>query len=207
MISQEHGDFILLTDDSTTFAPDCIETLISAASAHPEAGAFGPKIYDYDDPATLWYAGAHLSKTLECTHHGHGLPDYDTNFNTITPTGHIPACALLIRKSLLEKFPLDPKFTLWNDIDLCHRLRKAGHTCLFVPKARAWHQPTTLHNTTYHYTYTRERLRFALKHKRLHFLFLTYPKELLFTTIAALITKKKEQRRLCRAALKAMLPL
>ena len=55
---------------------------------------------------------------------------------------HVPGCNLAIRRQALERIGgFDPQFrAAGDDVDLCWRLREAGHTVGFVPGAQVWHR-------------------------------------------------------------------
>ena len=55
---------------------------------------------------------------------------------------HVPGCNLAIRRQVLERIGgFDPQFrAAGDDVDLCWRLREAGHTVGFVPGAQVWHR-------------------------------------------------------------------
>jgi GT2 family glycosyltransferase len=54
---------------------------------------------------------------------------------------HIPGCNMAFRKSALEEIGgFDPRFrSAGDDVDLCWRLQKKGHTLGFSPAAMVWH--------------------------------------------------------------------
>lgn len=140
---QMGAELIILLNNDTVVAPNFTEELIKAAKENPEAGAFGAKIYFYDDPATLWYAGGEVElSSMRCYHVGCGEPDYEKKHETLRPTSYACGCAIALRREAIKEVGLmAPEFfLLWEEIDWCWRLRKAGWGCLFVPKARVWHK-------------------------------------------------------------------
>jgi len=163
------ADLFLLLNNDTIVAPNFLEEFNKAAKEHPEVGAFGAKIYFYDEPATIWYAGGSVDpRTGRCYHIGCGAP---TGHNEKTKTDYICGCALAVRREVLEKVGLlDPDFFLiWEEIDWCYRMRKMGYQCLFVPTAKVWHKVSASfeegnRGPMWQYFYFRNRLLFHKRH-------------------------------------------
>lgn len=80
-------------------------------------------------------------------------------------------CLGLIKISILKKIGLnDEKFPLmYDDVDLCKRIKNAGYKIVVAPKSKVWHYGSqTLKKASVrriYYTY-RSRLRYVLKHNR-----------------------------------------
>ncbi|MBS0629587.1 MAG: glycosyltransferase family 2 protein [Verrucomicrobia bacterium] len=163
------AELLLLLNNDTIVSPHLLSELAKAAQKHPSAGVFGPKIYFYDDPATIWYAGGSVDlKTGRCYHIGWGAPE---GYNEIKETDYICGCALAVRAQVVEKVGLlSPEyFLIWEEIDWCYRIRRAGYKCLYVPKARIWHKvsasfPEGNRGPTWQYYYYRNKLLFHRRH-------------------------------------------
>ncbi len=163
------ADLLMLLNNDTVVAPNFLSEISKAAKKHPEVGAFGPKIYFYDDPATIWYAGGSVDpKTGRCFHIGCGAHE---GYKEEKTTDYICGCALAIRPETLEKVGfLDPRFFLiWEEIDWCYRARDQGYACLFVPTAKVWHKVSASfvkgnRGPMWHYFYFRNCLLFHKKH-------------------------------------------
>ena len=166
---KQGAELLILLNNDTVVAPNFLKELVHAAEKHPEVGAFGPKIYFYDEPATIWYAGGSVDpRTGRCYHIGCGAP---SGHNQKKETDYICGCALAVRKSVLEKVGfLAPEFFLiWEEIDWCYRMRKAGYKCLFVPTAKVWHKVSASfiegnRDPMWQYFYFRNRLLFHKRH-------------------------------------------
>lgn len=172
-LAKERGaEMILLLNNDTVVAPDLLEVFSKASVDYPEAGVFGAKIYFYDEPATLWYAGGEVDqKTGRCFHIGCGKADTEKKYNQLLDTGYACGCALAFKTSLLEMIGyLDPQyFLIWEEIDFCKRITSAGLRCLFVPGARVWHKVSASfiegnRGPMWQYYYFRNRLLFLRTH-------------------------------------------
>lgn len=164
------ADFFLLLNSDTIVAPNFLKELVNAANNHPEASVFGPKIYYYDEPATIWYAGASVDqKTGRCFHYGCDKP---LGYDELKETDFVCGCALAFRKEVIEKvgFLAPEYFLIWEEIDWCYRARKAGFLCLYVPTSRIWHKISASfvggnRGPIWLYYYFRNRLLFHKRHK------------------------------------------
>jgi GT2 family glycosyltransferase len=134
------GPLVALLNPDAFPAPDWLESLVAAASRHPEFAAFGSRMFR--DAAQL-----HLDGVGDAYHvsglpwrQGHGCANgiwYDSEREIFAPC----AAAALYRRSALEAVGLlDEEFFLYvEDVDLGFRLRLAGYRALYVPEACIQH--------------------------------------------------------------------
>lgn len=166
---KQNPDMVMLLNNDTIVHPKMLREIETVAQDHPKAGAFGPKIYFYDEPATIWYSGGGVDKkTGRCYHVGYGA---SSGYNEVQETEYACGCAIAVRSETLEKVGLmDPRFFLiWEEIDWCKRIRDAGYQCLFVPKAKLWHKVSASfiggnRGPMWQYHYFRGRLLYHKKH-------------------------------------------
>jgi GT2 family glycosyltransferase len=74
-----------------------------------------------------------------------GLPGYFGRLHTLQEMSGITAALALIRRSSFEQvggFESNRYPTLYNDVDICIRLRKKGYRCIYNPMVRAIHYET-----------------------------------------------------------------
>jgi hypothetical protein len=137
------ADFVYLLNNDTVADPGMYGALLDAARAHPEAGIFGAKIYYFEKPTQLWYAGGEWSwERAEFGHRGCDREDNGRDWEKVEPTDFACGCAIFIRAEVLRKIGgLEERyFILWEEADFCYRARRAGFACLFVPGAKVWHK-------------------------------------------------------------------
>ncbi|HSX04495.1 MAG TPA: glycosyltransferase family 2 protein [Rhabdochlamydiaceae bacterium] len=211
----KNADYILLLNNDTVVHPDILQAFAAAATEHPNAGAFGAKIYFYDEPTLIWHAGGDIDKHGRCVHIGCGECDLEKKRETIAKIGYACGCAILIKSEVVRRVGmLCPKFFLiWEEIDFCWRVRNAGYDCLFVPKAKLWHKISTSfeggnHGPIWQYFYWRNRLLFLEKHlspkKRFKFYLMVFPREFFFILMRSFKEKSEQNRALYKCALKGI---
>ncbi|WP_336207757.1 glycosyltransferase family 2 protein [Nonomuraea sp. LPB2021202275-12-8] len=130
----------LLHDDC---APDrrALEALLRAADQDRKAAVLGPKLRDWLDRRRLLEIGVTVDRTgrrdtgLEPGEFDQGQHDGTREVLSVSTAG------MLIRRDVWERTGgLDPFFPLFrDDLDLCWRVRNAGHKVLNVTEAVAWH--------------------------------------------------------------------
>lgn len=130
----------LLHDDC---APDrnALAALLWAAEQDPKAAVLGPKLRDWLDRRRLLEVGVTVDRTgrrdtgLEPHEFDQGQHDGIRDVLSVSTAG------MLIRRDVWAAVGgLDPFFPLFrDDLDLCWRVRNAGHKVLNVTAAVAWH--------------------------------------------------------------------
>lgn len=134
------SEFVLLLNNDTIVAPDCLAHLL-AAMDDPNVAAVCPKIFFADPPDTLWYAGADFNLwTSRSTYRGWKQKDqgqYDQRQTITQATG----CALLVRASAIKEVGLLDE-RLWayvEDLDWSLRFLRRGYHLAYEPGAEVWH--------------------------------------------------------------------
>jgi GT2 family glycosyltransferase len=146
------GDLLLLLNSDTEVRPGALATLVRFLDGHPAHGACAPRLDNPDGtPQTSCKAFPTL---LTCVF-------FDTVFERWFPDNRVipryfmadfdhehsrdvdqpPGAAFLVRRALWEELGgFDPELWLFfNDVDLCRRLRAAGHSIAYVAEARILH--------------------------------------------------------------------
>jgi GT2 family glycosyltransferase/glycosyltransferase involved in cell wall biosynthesis len=142
--AQARGEYlILLNNDAAVLHNDWIEALLNHAQ-RPEVGVVGAKLH-YPD-GSIQHGGVVLGLRGVAEHPFVGQPmdaggymhrlQADQNYSAVT------AACLMIRKSVYDSvggmdeqdFPL-----AYNDVDLCLKVRQAGHLTVWTPYARLLH--------------------------------------------------------------------
>jgi len=142
------GEYLFLVNNDATIEPDCIDQLISVASADEQAGILGCKVYVAGArEGTLEHAGGVVFPTGYTTNRGylqHDLGQYDETRDV----DYVIGAAMMISKRVTDKIGLfDVMFSLYyEDTDLCSRAKRAGFRVVYVPKAIVHHSRSATTN-------------------------------------------------------------
>lgn len=160
------ADYVLLLNNDTVVEPGFLEPLIAYADAQPTVGMISPKIYLYDTPRHISFAGACFSPYGSLHHPGFGEPDPTPQDGPPVETVYVPGCALLARRQLVERIGLlNPDYyLLFEDVDWCFRARRLGYHSVLVPESKIWHKESQSFggkaSPRYLYYFTRNHLLF-----------------------------------------------
>ncbi|MEM7131199.1 MAG: glycosyltransferase family 2 protein [Chloroflexota bacterium] len=136
------ADYLLMLNNDTTLHPEMVSHLVDTAQQNRQIGVLTPKIYYYDRPDLIWFAGARCHAwDFGAYDRGEGEKDGPDN-SMAKETEYAWACGMLFSRALLEKIGLfDTRFWLYyDDVDICLRARKAGYLIWYVPEAKMWHK-------------------------------------------------------------------
>jgi GT2 family glycosyltransferase len=136
------SDFVLLLNNDTEVDPAALGRMVAAARRDDAIGMVGPKIYHYQPPDMIWYAGGVISLWRGLVAH-RGIRETDRGqYDRGGDTGYITACALLVSRRCLQAVGgLDEGYFIYGeDADWCQRSRKAGFRIVYEPTARVWHK-------------------------------------------------------------------
>ena len=160
---------VLLLNNDTVVHKELLEELVETAEEDKSTGVVGGKIFYFDKPDTLWFAGGRLNihKALG-THEGIGIKD-DGSFNLMKESDYMTGCCLLTKREVVEKIGLlDTRFFLYlEDADFCVRAKDAGYNIIYQPKAIVYHKvssSTQWDSPVYIYFSLRNKILFLRKH-------------------------------------------
>jgi O-antigen biosynthesis protein len=132
-----------LNNDIEAIAPSWLAEM-TAHALRPEIGAVGTMLYYPDD--TIQHAGVGLGLHTLVGHLHRGLPRGATGYAdraALTQNmSAVTAACLVIRRSVFEAvggFEEEHLHVAFNDVDLCLRLRAAGHRLVWTPHAEMYH--------------------------------------------------------------------
>jgi GT2 family glycosyltransferase len=131
-----NADYVFLANNDTTLAPDALDLLVRAATAH-SAAVVAPAIYYAAAPEQLWWLGGTLRPLLLEVQRLAAAPS-----PTPFPVDFVTGCGMLISSAALAQVGLfDERFFMYyEDSDFCLRVRRAGQTILVEPRAAMYHK-------------------------------------------------------------------
>ncbi len=135
-------DYVFLLNNDTTLDAAGLDELIKTAESDSRIGAAGPKIYLYQDPSVVWYAGGDIcfreaiSVTRGWFKRDH--PSYDRPGEVSFITG----CAMVVKRKTIEAVGLlDKEYGSYlEDTDWCRRMSHKGFKLAYVPAAKVYHK-------------------------------------------------------------------
>ena len=134
--------FLLLNNDTEVLSPDWIQEMLMYAQ-RSDVGAVGAKLY-YPD-GTIQHAGIGIGIKMLAGHWHKNFPkDHPGYFGRLTYAQNVSAvtaACMMVPKRIYEQLGgLDESFSVvFNDVDLCLRIREAGYLIVWTPWAELTH--------------------------------------------------------------------
>jgi GT2 family glycosyltransferase len=138
-----HGaEYVWLLNNDTVVDINALAAMTDLAERNPDIGILGSKIYFYDRPDLLWFAGATIDWKRAISAHVGRLEKDTGQYEVEKEVDRVTGCSMLIRREVLEDVGLfDEKFFLYaEEVDLCVRARKKGFHNYYVPKSIVFHK-------------------------------------------------------------------
>ncbi len=146
-VALSRARYLLLLNSDTIVQPGTLQSLLTFAEAHPDAGAVGPRLIGPDGNLqqscwrfpTPWDALAESLGLLRLLRRpSNYLPsDYSRAMMVDFAVG---ACLLVRRDMFLEVGGFDERFFMYaEETDLCRRMRDCGKRVYYTPDSTAVH--------------------------------------------------------------------
>ena len=163
------ADWVLVLNEDTILAPDCLGKMVAAGESNPRAGVVGPMVYHHSNPTVIQSAGGRMGLDWQAWHLGQNEPDRG-QFSEPRLVEWVSGCAIMVRRPVIEQAGmLDERFFYYyEETEWCLRARQKGWLILHVPQARLWHKGVQINylpgpNVTYYGT--RNRFLMLSKHQ------------------------------------------
>ena len=140
-----NSDYILLLNNDTVVDENFLKELVEVGESGNKIGCVGPKVYYYDFKGrrdVISFAGETINLyTSRGKRFGHNEVDSGQHDN-VRETDKVEGCCMLIKTEVIKKVGMfDPiYFAYWEETDLCMRIKNAGFTLIYAPKAKIWHK-------------------------------------------------------------------
>lgn len=147
------ADYILVLNNDTLVAPDCISELVNFAERNTKAGLLGPKIFDMGTEVYRQWAVQHrlsfwsilwILSPLRRLIYGTGMfkKFFYTGEHRAAQVYGIPGSAMFFRATALERIGLfdERTFIYWEEFIVAEKLRSLGLLTYVVPQAVIWHK-------------------------------------------------------------------
>ena len=141
-VQELQAEFVIFLNNDTIVDSGFSAPLVETLRLQPLAGVAVPKIYYWERPDLLWYAGGvvRLSTGLICHV---GLRQKDApEFDRPGSTGYATGCCFAMRCRDFEAVGgFDETFAMYaEDVDLSLRVRALGKSIEYVPSSMVWHK-------------------------------------------------------------------
>jgi len=134
-IREAKGELLLFVDSDVS-CPDSevLTLLVDRFLAEPHCAGAAPVIYSDWERQCVWFTAGYLREN--------GIYDGYRSMTDTDDPHFVSTCFWLSsKKAILESGGFDPfYFYLFEDTDLCLRLRRMGHHFLVVQEAGVWHR-------------------------------------------------------------------
>jgi len=147
-IRQSRGSCLLLLNSDTEVKPGALRILLDFMDAHSQAGAAGARLLNSDGtlqpschPMLTPWREAWRLLFLERVWPRATYPMHRWDPTSPHPVEVIKGACLMLRRQALDQVGLmDPRYFMYTEeMDLCHRLSKAGWALYWVPSAQVVH--------------------------------------------------------------------
>jgi len=132
---------VLLLNNDLVLERESLGVLRAALEADASRGAVSPKLFYFEPPDRIWFAGGIVTRGVGFIRH-RGVNRKDDAFRDhACAIDYVSGAAVLIRREALERVGLlDPDYVIYvEDVDWSARARQAGFTLGYEPSARGWH--------------------------------------------------------------------
>lgn len=170
---KKNADYSLLLNNDTKVDKNFLTTLVSRIESDQKIGIVAPKMYFYDFPNKIWYAGGttDLKKGI-IEHPCYGTIDNKGGHNIAKETGYCTGCCALFKNTMLKEIGLaDEGFEMYmSDVEHSVRAQKYGYKTYFEPKSVIWQKVSLSTKKSDPYKErmkSRESVRFLYKESKL----------------------------------------
>lgn len=166
---QKGYPYLMCVDNDALLDENAVGNLLAFLQEHPETGIAAAKIYHREAPDYVQQFGQKIDFENFCTDVTYLNAYEDGSMPEYVYTDAVAACALMIRRSVIEKIGFMPEenFLYWDDTEWCYLCNRAGWKVASVGNAMALHAmgaKKELENTFPTYYAWRNWLRFFMRY-------------------------------------------
>ena len=166
---QKGYPYLMCVDNDALLDENAVGNLLAFLQEHPETGIAAAKIYHREAPDYVQQFGQKIDFENFCTDVTYFNAYEDGSMPEYVYTDAVAACALMIRRSVIEKIGFMPEenFLYWDDTEWCYLCNRAGWKVASVGNAMALHAmgaKKELENTFPTYYAWRNWIRFFMRY-------------------------------------------
>ena len=140
-LKDKDSEYILLLNNDTEVDPDILNNFIQAVGHYGKKNIFGGKIFYYNKPQLIWYAGGKVNLKFGRISHC-GIRELDSEEYCLPmETDYITGCCMFTSREIIDQLNgFDERFNMYGeDVDLCMRAKRIGINCYYWPDEILWH--------------------------------------------------------------------
>jgi len=96
------ADYVLLLNNDTVVAPDFLTKMAEAAEADEKVGIVGAKIYYFDQPEKIWFAGGDFIQWRASGKHRFWQKQNSAELGGVEPSDFVTGCAMLVKNKFFR---------------------------------------------------------------------------------------------------------
>jgi len=136
------ADYIWLLNNDTVVDQNALGKMVDVGEKSSECGILGSKIFYFDQPETIWFAGATINWRKAISNHiGQNQKDQE-KYNFIREVERVTGCSMLVKREVCERIGLmdENLFLYAEELDWCVRAKMAGYKILYIPDSKVYHK-------------------------------------------------------------------
>jgi len=151
-LSNATGNYVLLLNPDTEVHPGSLATLMRFLDEHPKAGVVAPQLLNTDGSVQdscrqfptflgMSYELLGLSRLFPNVVRFRQYKMLDWNHNDERQVDQPEGACLMVRRAVIEEVGIldEGYFMLFEEVDWCYRIKKAGWEIWFTPAAKVLH--------------------------------------------------------------------
>lgn len=186
-LREAERDLVLLVDNDVVLSPDCLDELLAAMAAMPNAAVCMPRTLYLHDPSLIFQDGQvlHYVGATCAINRNRPLAEALAKGDTEPRLNIGWGVQLIDRRKAMEVGLFNENYVMgWGDDgEFNHRMNLAGHFCYHVPAAIVYHKRVS--GARRYYGSVRNRWRFLLECYQLRTLLLCAPALLVYEVAQA----------------------
>ncbi|MEE3393334.1 MAG: glycosyltransferase family 2 protein [Lachnospiraceae bacterium] len=134
-------EYLMCIDNDALLDENAVGALVDFLDDHPETGIAASKIYHMEKPWLVQNFGQNIDFDNFCTSVPYLNHEEDGTMPDFVYTDSVPACSLMIRRSVIDEIGVMPRenFIYWDDTEWCYLCNKAGYKVASVGASKALH--------------------------------------------------------------------
>ncbi len=142
-IQSAKGELLFFINNDTVLTPDILENLIAVFQKNEKAGAVSPKIYYFDEPEKIQFAG--YTRMNPCTGRNVTIGQFEIDkgqHDHPRNTAYAHGAAMMVHRKVIDKVGMMPDFFFlyFEEFDWSEQIKRAGFEILYEPKAKIYHK-------------------------------------------------------------------